>query len=79
MQCLGAIFVNLFVSGVWNRRGNVHFTLESGARYELVEGDIRRAFSKYGKVRHVKLYARARRGLDGHVGKYINYKHQFIF
>jgi len=59
-------YINYY-TGVWNRRGNVHFTLESGARYELVEGDIRRAFSKYGKVRHVKLYPRAKRGLDGHV------------
>ena len=62
-------FRKLIVSGVWNRRGNVNFTLESGARYELVEGDIRRAFSKYGKVKYVKLYPRAKRGLDGHVGK----------
>ena len=47
----------------------MHFTLESGARYELVAGDIRRAFSKHGKVRDVKLYPRASKGLDGHVGK----------
>jgi len=59
-------YINYY-TGVWNRRVTVHFTLQSGARYELVEGDIRRAFSKHGKVRDVKLYPRARRGLDGHV------------
>jgi len=62
-------YINYY-TGVWNRRVTVHFTLQSGARYELVEGDIRRAFSKHGKVRDVKLYPRARRGLDGHVDFY---------
>lgn len=56
------------LSGVWNRNGKVHFTLESGARYELRETDIQRAFSKHGMVMRVKLYLRSRRGLDGYVG-----------
>ena len=44
-----------FFPGVWNSRGRVSFSLQSGARYELVDGDIRRAFSKYGCVREVRL------------------------
>jgi len=56
-----------YYTGSWNRRGSVHFTLESGARYELVERDIRRVFSQYGRVREVRLFPRARRGLDGKV------------
>merc|ERR1712066_145070 len=56
-----------YYTGFWNRRGRVSFTLQSGARYELVDGDIRRAFSQYGSVREVRLNPRSRRGLDGYV------------
>lgn len=56
-----------YYTGVWNRRGRVHFSLESGARYELGERDIHKAYSQYGKITGVYLFPRARRGLDGHV------------
>jgi len=59
-------YLNYYTS-VWNRNGKVHFTLESGARYELVDTDIERAFSQHGKVLRVDLYPRARKGLDGYV------------
>ena len=44
------------------------FSVQSGARYDLKEEEVRDVFSQYGELRKVDLYPKTLKGFDGFLG-----------
>ena len=44
------------------------FSVQSGARYDLKEEEVRDVFSQYGELRKVDLYHKTLKGFDGFLG-----------
>ena len=45
------------------------FTIQSGARFDLKEDQLKDVFSKYGKLVKYRLFQKPRLGFEGFVGK----------
>ena len=45
------------------------FTIQTGAKFDLKEDQLKEVFSKYGKVVKSKIYQKTHMGFDGFVGK----------
>ena len=48
---------------------NLKFSVQSGARYDLKEDEVREVFSQYGELLKVGLYHKTKMGFDGFLGK----------
>ena len=46
----------------------MRFSVQSGARFDLKEEEVREVFSQYGELLRVGLYHKARMGFDGYLG-----------
>ena len=49
----------------------MRFSVQSGARFDLKEEEVREVFSQYGELLRVGLYHKARMGFDGYLGIYV--------
>ena len=47
------------------------FTIQTGAKFDLKEDQLKEVFSQYGKVVEHKIYQKIHMGFDGFVGKWL--------
>ena len=47
------------------------FTIQTGAKFDLKEDQLKEVFSKHGKVVKHKIYQKTHMGFDGFVGKWL--------